>query len=68
MSVRLTDEQIAALIAEPKPLPEDWRLHMRETRKRGSRERQIDITGREGSAFRIVLRQNTYDHLNFTAV
>jgi hypothetical protein len=68
MPVRFTDEEIAALIAERKPLPADRRSRMRLSEKRGNREWQVDLTGAEGDAFRIILRQNTNDRLNFSAI
>lgn len=68
MAVRYTDEEIARLIAERKPMGEDLssRLSMKE--KRGHRERDIEVAGEGGSRFRLILRQSKSNPLNFSIV
>ena len=45
MAVNLTDQGIADLLAEPKPLPYDYRSKVQTRPKRGHRERELDIDG-----------------------
>ena len=57
--VRIIPEaRIAALIAEPKPLPADWRRQLATLKQReGSNESELNFTGGDGTAFRIIVRQ-----------
>lgn len=64
----LTDGEIAALIAEQKPLPPNYMSRMQLKPKRGHREREIDVTGGAGSEFRLILRENTLNVLDFSVI
>ena len=68
MAVTYLDQEIAALVQERKPLPTDWRNQIRFRPKRGHRERQLDLTGDAGSEFRLILRQNKINLLNFSVI
>lgn len=65
MAVIYTDAEIAALIAEPKPIfMNEWRV----TYKRNHREESMDIQGDAGNEFRIIRRTNEFDELDFSIV
>ncbi|MFQ5537795.1 MAG: hypothetical protein ACE5GJ_10115 [Gemmatimonadota bacterium] len=68
MAVRYSDPEIAALIAERKVLPSDWREKVRLRLKRGHKERDFDIDGEGGSEFRLILRQNRINALDFSVI
>jgi hypothetical protein len=64
----LNDSQIAALLAEPKMLPEDWRARMHLKPKRGHKERECDVPGQKGFTFRLILRQANLNPLDFSII
>ena len=68
MPVRLTDGEIQALIAEPKPLPPRYRVRMQVRPKRGHKERELNLTGVNGGKYRIILRQNSVNPLDFSVI
>ena len=68
MATNLTDDEIAALLAEPKPLPDDYRSKVETRPKRGHRERELDIDGANGSKFRVILRQSSFNPLDFSVI
>jgi hypothetical protein len=68
MPTFLNDTQIAALIAEPKLLPADYRSRIQTKPKRGHRERELDVDGVQGGKFRVVLRQSSYNPLDFSII
>ena len=68
MPTFLKDTEIAALIAEPKPLPVDYRSRIQTKPKRGHRERELDVDGAQGGKFRIILRQSSYNPLDFSVI
>ena len=68
MAARLTDAEIAALIAEPTPLATGWRAGLKLRPKRGHRERELDLTGAAGNEFLVILRQNTINVLDFSLI
>lgn len=52
----VSDARIAEMIAEPKPLPFNWRWQLAFLKQReGRNESQLDFTGADGTAFRIVV-------------
>lgn len=58
----VSDARIAAMIAEGKPLPLNWRWELAITKPRPDRNvSEVNLTGTGGSAFRIVVRQQTGD-------
>ena len=68
MAVNLTDGEIAALIAEAKPLPDDYRQRVQTKPKRGHRERELDVSGASGSEFRLILRESSFNPLDFSVI
>lgn len=68
MAVILADAQIAVLIAEAKPLPDDYRSRVQTRPKRGHRERELGVPGANGSMFRLILRQSLFNVLDFSVI
>lgn len=68
MAVRFTDGEIAALLAEPKVLPVDFRRLLRPREKRGHREAELTLTGSGGHAFSIFVRQSLINALDFSVI
>jgi len=68
MTGTYSDTEIADLIKERKPLPADWRSRMSLRPKRGHSERDIEVTGDNESEFRLILRQNTINRLDFSII
>lgn len=68
MAVNLTETEIAALIGEAKPLPHDYRQRIQTKPKRGHRERELDLTGANGNEFRLILRESSFNPLDFSVI
>jgi hypothetical protein len=68
MAVQLEELVISALLAETKSLPVDYRERMQTRPKRGHKERELDITGAQGSEFRLILRQSLFNALDFSVI
>jgi len=68
MSIVFTDHEIAQLVQEPKPLPDDYRARLGFRDKRGHREASLDVAGQGGHGFRIIVRQSTHNPLDFSAI
>ena len=68
MPTFLKDAEIAALLAEPKPLPDDYRTRLQIKPKRGHQERELDVTGAQGAKFRVILRQSLLNPLDFSVI
>ena len=68
MAVKYTDPEIEILLRECKPLPADWRNRTRLKPKRGHHEQQLDLTGDAKSEFRVILRQNSINRLDFSVI
>jgi hypothetical protein len=68
MAVNLTDAEIAAYIAEVKRLPDDYLEKIQTKPKRGHRERELDFVGADGSEFRVILRQSSFNPLDFSVI
>ncbi len=66
----LTDEEIAALISEPKIVPTNWfsRLETKDKTHYQHKEREVEIEGSSGNLFRIILRQNKLNILDFSII
>ena len=67
MTVTYTDDEIATLIAERKPLSRR-QLPLRFRDKRVNREASINIQGDSGGQFRIIIRQNLFYSSNFSII
>ncbi|HXE31508.1 MAG TPA: hypothetical protein VN515_06880 [Terriglobales bacterium] len=68
MAIRFTDDEIAQLLAEPKPLPADFRQRLRLHQKRGHREAALGITGADGTQFWLLARQSSLNVLDFSII
>lgn len=68
MAELLTDDQIAHLLAESKPLPDNFQERIRFKPKRGHKEAELDIDGSDDSAFRLILRQSALNPLDFSVI
>ena len=68
MAVNLTDTEIAVFIAEAKLLPDDYRQKVQTKPKRGHRERELDLVGANGSEFRLILRESSFNPLDFSLI
>lgn len=65
---KYTDEKIAELISERKPLPSDWvsKTHLKEHGK--SKSRDFEIEGENGTKFKVILRQSKFSKNGFSVV
>ena len=68
MPIRYTDREINAFIREPKHLPSDFRKRLKLRDKRGHREKEFSVSGNEHNEFRIILRQNKRNSLDFSVI
>lgn len=68
MPVTYSDDEIAVLIEEPKPLPRNWQELLRPRAKRGHEESDLYLTGESGSEFRVILRRSTINTLDFSLI
>ena len=68
MAVKYTDKAIADMIAEPKPLPVNWRSRLNLLDKRGHMERELDVIGDHGNEYRVLLRQSEINPLDFSVI
>ena len=63
MSVVFTDEEIRALIVEPKMLSADYRSRLALRAKRGHREQELVVRSADEHEFHVILRQSTTGNL-----
>ena len=68
MAVMYSDQEIDSLVQEDKPVPAHWRNRVRLRPKRGHNERYLDLAGVAGSEFRLILRQNQINPLDFSVI
>lgn len=68
MAIKYTDAEIDAMIRERKPLPKDYRTRLQVRPKRGHSERELDVTGTNGTHFQIILRQSSLNVFDFSLV
>ena len=66
----LTDTETAELLAEAKPLPENWQARLKTLPKANQayKHRELEITGAQGHPFRVILRQSDYSALDFSVI
>lgn len=66
----LTTTEIADLLAEAKPLPATWqsRLAVRAKSDSTFTHRELDVAGTAGRTFRIIIRGNTLNLLDFSLI
>ena len=68
MPVKYSDQEIGRLIQERKKLPSNYRSLIGLRRKRGHKERELDLSGVEGNQFRLILRQSNFNPLDFSII
>ncbi len=68
MVARLSDEEIAQLVSERKPLPENYQSQLQLRPKRGHHERELDIVGANDSGFRLILTESLFNSLDFSVI
>jgi hypothetical protein len=56
------------MIEEPKPLPENYYSLIKLKDKRGHKERELGVVGKQGTQYRIILRQSDSNKLDFSIV
>jgi hypothetical protein len=66
----LQDNEITDLIAEPKSMPKNLfsRLELRDKSHFQHKEKEIDIEGSNGNLFRVIIRQNKLNILDFSII
>lgn len=65
----LTDDDIERLIAEPKPIPDDFLVTIHQYRqKAGHHESDVELDGADGSVFQIRVRQSVFNRLDFSVI
>lgn len=66
----LTDPEIDSLVAESKPLPENWtkRLQPRAKSNHQYLQRDLEVVGEAGNRFRIIIRRNAISPLDFSII
>jgi hypothetical protein len=67
---QLTDEEINRLIKEPKKLPVDFIKRLRPVKKahRQHKQSELEVVGEERSRFKISIRKNDLDLLDFSVI
>jgi len=68
MPAKYSDSEIGRMIAERKPLPDNYRSRIQLRDKRGHKERELDIEGENGTQYRLILRQSGYNTLYFSII
>ncbi len=70
MSRILTDDEIDSLVAESKPLNKNWLTRLRPKRKSNFQhdQRILEVRGEAGNQFRIIIRKNAVNPLDFSII
>ena len=68
MAARFSDAEIAQLLAEAKPLPDDYQARLQLRQRSGHERAELDVRTPSGNRFRILLRQNMRNALDFPAI
>jgi hypothetical protein len=68
MPAKYSDSEIAQMIQERKPLPDNYHARVQLRDKRGHKEREFDITGENGTQYRLILRQSDFNALDFSII
>ncbi|MFZ3209691.1 MAG: hypothetical protein WA140_12825 [Geobacteraceae bacterium] len=68
MAAKFSDQDIEKLISESKPLPSEYWARLRLRDKRGHKEGELEVKGKSGSEFRLILRQSNSNPLDFSVI
>jgi hypothetical protein len=66
--IRYSDQEIAELIKERKPLPEDYLDCIKFKTELGHKEYKLTVRGDNGNDFRMILRQSDKNALDFSVI
>lgn len=64
----IPDSEIKSLLEEDKPLPDNWRVTIKLRRKRGHYERQLNVTGEDGTKFHLIVRKSMRNEFDFSVI
>ncbi|MDI6787976.1 MAG: hypothetical protein QME51_06355 [Planctomycetota bacterium] len=64
----LSDKEISVLMQERKPFPDNYQNLFQTKDKRGHKEQELSIPRGDGSQFKVILRQNQINHLDFSLI
>jgi len=68
MAIFLSDNKIAALLSESKPLSANYKSKIMVRPKRGHKEAELDVKGGNGSDFRLIIRQSAINNFDFSII
>lgn len=68
MPANYSDLEIAQMIKERKLLPENYHSHIQLKDKHGHKERELDIAGKQGTQYRLILRQSDFNTMDFSII
>lgn len=68
MAITLNDQEIMKLLQEKKPLPKNWQTIFQMKDKKGHKEQEITVPKPDQSLFKIILRQNKINVLDFSLI
>jgi hypothetical protein len=68
MPILFDEAQINGLLHEQKTLPRNYTERIQLKTKRGHRERELELSGDSGSEFRLILRQSSFNVLDFSII
>jgi len=68
MAAQYSDPSISAMLVERKLLPSDYVARIALKNKRGHKERELDVTGAKGNQYRLILRENNINRLDFSII
>ena len=68
MPTKFSDSDIARMIKERKPLPDNYSSRVQLREKRGHKERELDVAGKDGTQYRLILRQSDFNMLDFSII
>lgn len=68
MGILLNDNDILELIREEKTFPKEYYSLFQMKEKKGHREQELTLSRKDGSLFKIILRQNRIDVLDFSVI
>ena len=68
MAAKYTDSEIENFIEERKHLPPDFGIPIRLKDKPGQQERDVDVEGEYGHSFKLIMRQNKSNPLDFSVI
>lgn len=64
----LSDNEISELMKEPKPFPDNYQNLFQTKSKKGHKEQELSIPRSDGSQFKVILRQNQINPLDFSLI